>query len=153
MSTEPWHCEQKLSGPAGSQPCASTFSHTSWAGLFLLRVCHQQDCAVSWKESLRKLRSHREQLAPAACWPLCGIQSVFKSFVSPQLWETKNQRFTAHAMELLLTPGLVASPGAGAARPGTAARRRQQSLHSGISESVTGRPTPFPRCLTSVYFV
>ena len=102
---------------------------------------------------MRKLRSHREQLAPAACWPLCGIQSVFKSFVSPQLWEAKNQRFTAHAMELLLTPGLVASPGAGAARPGTAARRRQQSLHSGISESVTGRPTPFPRCLTSVYFV
>lgn len=57
------------------------------------------------------------------------------------------------AMELLPTPWLVASPGAGAAGPGTAARRRQQSLRSGISESVTGRPTPFPRCLTSVYFV
>lgn len=33
---EPWRHEQgKLSGPPGSQPCAFTFSHAFWAGLFL----------------------------------------------------------------------------------------------------------------------
>lgn len=98
----------------------------------------------------------RKQLAPATLWPLFDIQPVLETLVSSQSWEIKQAVCTT--CNGTSSYFRVASPGVGVAGltpgyPQLTARRRHQSLYSGISESVTCKPTPIPHCLTCVYFV
>ena len=97
----------------------------------------------------------QKPLAPTMLCPLFDIQPVLEMCVSSRSWGVKQAICNVRNG----TPSSlgVASPGVGTAGltpgyPQLTARRRHQSLHSGISESVTGKPTPIPHCLTCVYF-
>lgn len=115
---------------------------------------------LSWKEAqetnVPSFAGCRKRLVLTVLWLLSGVQPVLKIFVSSRSWEIKY----AICSTCSGTPSCsgVASPGVGAAcltpgYPPLTARRWHQSLYSGISESVTCKPTPIARCLTSVYSV